>query len=126
MAEIQEGRHTFGKCNKTFFIECTLQRKHFEDEKSCIQMKKGMIRKKNGEVILQSQVKALGLQNKLGKQNIHEDMEKLFEPVTKTSKDASGDVIKTIIETSSENNKALANINGRLLEIKKERGTIAS
>ena len=31
---------------------------------------------------LQNQVKAVKLQDKLGKQNFHEDMEKVFEPVT--------------------------------------------
>ena len=31
---------------------------------------------------LQDQVKAVRLQDKLGKQNFHEDMKKVFEPVT--------------------------------------------
>ena len=31
---------------------------------------------------LQNQVKVVRLQDKLGKQNIHEDMKKVFEPVT--------------------------------------------
>ena len=33
---------------------------------------------------LQNQVKAVRLQDKLGKQNVHEDMQKVFEPVTKS------------------------------------------
>ena len=32
---------------------------------------------------LHDQVKAVRLQDKLGKQNFHEDMKKVFEPVTK-------------------------------------------
>ena len=43
---------------------------------------------------LQSQVKALGLQNELGKQNLLEDLKKLFEPVTKSIKDVSEAVPK--------------------------------
>ena len=35
-------------------------------------------------VSLQIQVKAVRLQDKLGKQNFHEDMIKVFEPVTKS------------------------------------------
>ena len=33
---------------------------------------------------LQDQIKIVRLQDKLGKQNFHEDMKKIFEPVTKT------------------------------------------
>ena len=35
-------------------------------------------------VSLESQVKAVRLQYRLGKQNFHEDMKKVFEPVTKS------------------------------------------
>ena len=42
------------------------------------------LEKINDIVSLESQVKAVRLQDKLGKQNFHEDMEKVFEPVTKT------------------------------------------
>ena len=35
-------------------------------------------------VSLESEVKAVILQDKLSKQNFHEDMKKLFEPVTKS------------------------------------------
>ena len=48
----------------------------------------------NELVSLQNQVKAVRLQDKLGKQNFHEDMKKVFEPVTKTIKDVSEDVTK--------------------------------
>ena len=36
----------------------------------------------NELVSLQDQVKAVRLQDKLGKQNFHEDMEKVLEPMT--------------------------------------------
>ena len=68
----------------------------------------------NELVLLQSQVKALRLQDKLGKQNFHEDMKKVFEPVTKSIKDVSQDATSSMTETPEQNNKALANINDKL------------
>ena len=38
---------------------------------------------------LQNQVQAVRIQDKLGKRNFHEDMKKVFEPVTKLIKDVS-------------------------------------
>ena len=43
-------------------------------------------------VSLQSQVKAVRLQDKLGKQNFHKDMKKVFEPVTKSLEKTSQDI----------------------------------
>ena len=74
---------------------------------------------------LQDQVKAVRLQDKLGKQNFHEDMKKVFEPVTKTIKDVCKDVTKTMMLTSKENNLALENLNNKLSEIMNDRGTLA-
>ena len=37
-------------------------------------------------VLLESQVKAVRLKDKLSKQNFYEDMKKVFEPVTKSLK----------------------------------------
>ena len=45
--------------------------------------------KLNKLVLLESQVKAVRLQDKLGKQKFHEDMKKVFEPVTITNLDVS-------------------------------------
>ena len=75
---------------------------------------------------LESQAKAVRLHDKLGKQNFHEDMEKVFEPVTKSIKDVSEEVTKTITETSNINNKALKNLNNKLLEIMNDRGILAT
>ena len=75
---------------------------------------------------LQDQVKAIRLQDKLGKQNFHEDMRKVFEPVTKTFKDVSEDVTKTMMITSEEINLAIENLNNKLLEIMNNRGILAS
>ena len=80
----------------------------------------------NELVSLQSQVKAVRLQDKLGKQNFHEDMKKVFEPVTKSLENTSQDITKTITETSIKNNPAIENLNNKLLEIMNDRGILAS
>ena len=77
-------------------------------------------------VSLESQVKAVRLQDKLGKQNFHEDMKKVFEPVTKSLENTSQDITKAITETSMKNNQAIENLNNKLLEIMNDRGIIAS
>ena len=75
---------------------------------------------------LQDQVKAVKLQDKLGKQNFHEDMKKIFEPVTKSLENTSQDITKTITESSIKNNQAIENLNSKRLEIMNDRGIIAS
>ena len=77
-------------------------------------------------VSLENQVKVFKLQDKLGKQNFHEDMKKVFEPVTKTIESTSQDITKTITETSSKNNQAIENLNNKLLEIMNDRGILAT
>ena len=78
----------------------------------------------NKVVSLESQVKAVQLQDKLGKQNFDEDMKKVFEPVTRTIKDVSEDVTKTMMITPKEKNLAPENLNNKLLEILNDRGII--
>ena len=75
---------------------------------------------------LQNQVKAVRLQDKLSKRNFHEDKKKVFEPVTISLENASEDITKTITEISIKNNKALENINNKLLETMNDRGLLAS
>ena len=77
-------------------------------------------------VSLENQVKVVKLQDKLGKQNFHEDMKKVFEPVTKSIENTSQDITKTITETSFKNNQALENLNNKLLEVMNDRGVLAS
>ena len=84
------------------------------------------LEKLNELVSLQDQVKAARLQDKLGKQNFHEDMKKVFEPVTKSLENTSKDITKAITETSKGNNLALENLNNNLLEIMNDRGILAS
>ena len=75
---------------------------------------------------LQDQVKAVRLQEKLGKQNFHEGMKKVFEPVTKSIENTSQDIRKTIMETPLKNNQAIENLNNKLLEIMIGRGILES
>ena len=53
-------------------------------------------------------------------------MKKMFEPVTKSLKDVSEQVTKTMTEISLKNNQALENLNNKFLEIMNDRGIIAS
>ena len=75
---------------------------------------------------LQDQVKVVRLQDKLGKQNFHEDMTKVFEPLTDTLKKTSENITKSITENSINNNKAISDLNEKILELMNDRGIIAS
>ena len=53
-------------------------------------------------------------------------MNKIFEPITESIKSVFEEVTKTKTETSNDNNKALENLNNKLLEIMSDRGIVAS
>ena len=76
-------------------------------------------------VSLQDQVKTVRLQDKLGKQNFHENVKKIYEPLTDTIKNTSENITKALAESSKENNLAIENLNTKLLEIMNDRGIIA-
>ena len=80
----------------------------------------------NEAVSLQNQVQEVRLQDKLGKQNFHEDMTKVFEPVTKSLEKTSENLTKAITESSKDNKLALENLNNKLLEIMNDRGILAA
>ena len=80
----------------------------------------------NKLVLLQDQIKTVRLQDKLGEQNFHENIKKVFEPVTKSIENTSQDITKTITETSLKNNEAIENLNNKLLEIMNDRGILAT
>ena len=82
--------------------------------------------KLNELVSLENQVKVVRLQDNLDKQNFHEDMKTVLERVTKSIKDVFENLTKTITETSINNNKAIENLNNKLLEIMRDRGILAS
>ena len=75
---------------------------------------------------LPDQVKAVRLQDNLGNQNFHEDLKKVFEPVTKSFKNTSENLTKAITESSITKNKAIENINNNLLEIMNDRGILTT
>ena len=79
----------------------------------------------NEAVSLQNQEKVVRLQDKLGKQNFHEDMAEVFEPLTNTLKKTSENIIKTITESSINNNKAIENLNEKILQVMNDKGMIA-
>ena len=84
------------------------------------------LEKLNELVSLQDDVKVVRLQDKLGKQNFHEDWKEVFEPVTKSLEKNSENITKTITENSIRNNEALETLNNKLLEIMNDRGILAS
>ena len=84
------------------------------------------LEKLNELVSLEQQVKVVRLQDNLGKQNFHEDLKKVFEPVTESLEKTSENITKTITEASIKNNQELENLNNKLLEIMNDRGILAS
>ena len=126
-----QGRYCNCKESKNTDILNVLYKRHFFDfmvAKCCLHSIKN---RENSEIInklfsLPSQVKTLRSQDKLGKQNNHEDKKKVFEPVTKSIEDVFQGVTRNITETSIENNKTLESLNSKLLEIMIERGITAS
>ena len=64
----------------------------------------------NKLISLQRQVKALRLQDQLGKQNSHKNMKESFQTVTETIKDICEDVTRSMTETSIQNNKEQENL----------------
>ena len=74
---------------------------------------------------LQTQVNEVRLQDMLGEQNYHEDSKKLFKPMTDAIKSTSENITKTLTENSINNNKALENLNEKILELTDEKGMIA-
>ena len=84
------------------------------------------LEKLNELVSLQNQVKTVRLQDKLGKQNFHEDMKKVYEPLTDTIKNVSENISKTLTESSIKNNKAIENLNEKVLESMNDKGLVDS
>ena len=84
------------------------------------------LQKLNDAVLLQNQVQEVRLQNKLGDQNYHEDINKFFKPMTDELKNTSEKITRTLTENSINNNKAILNLNEKILELMNEQGMIAS
>ena len=84
------------------------------------------LEKINELVSLQNQVKTVRLQDKLGEQNFHEDMKKVYEPFTDTIKNVSENISKTLKESSINNNKAIEKLNEKILESMNDKGLVDS
>ena len=72
-----------------------------------------------------NQVHDLHLQDKLSKQKFHEDIAKLYEPLTDTIKKTSEDLTKSFTETSVQNNQAIPDLIEKVFELMKDEGVIA-
>ena len=83
------------------------------------------LEKLNEAISLQKQVQEVRLQNKLGEQNYHEDIKKFFKPMTDEMKNTSEKITETITEHSINNNKAIENLNEKILELMNDKGIIA-
>ena len=83
------------------------------------------LQKLDEAVWLQNQVNEVRLQNKLGDQNFHENMNKLFKPMTDELKNTSEKITRTLTENSINNNKAIENLNEKILELMNDKGLIA-
>ena len=81
--------------------------------------------KLNKLVSLQNQVIEVGLQDKIGKQNYHENIGNLYEPLTVTIKITSENITKTITETSIYNNNAIEIIKEKVSELMNDKGMTA-
>ena len=79
----------------------------------------------NELVSLQNQVNEVRLQDKLDEQNYHEDSKKIFKPMTEALKNTSENIKKTLTENSINNNKAIDNLNEKILELMDEKDMIA-
>ena len=82
------------------------------------------LEKLNEAISLQNDVKVIRLQNKLGKQNFHEDLKEVFEPMTNAIKNTSENITKSITENSINNNKAIEKLNEKILESMNDKGLI--
>ena len=75
---------------------------------------------------LQNQVQEVRLQDKLREQKYYQNLEKLYEPLTDTIKNTSENLTKAITENYINNNKAIENLNEKVLELMNDKGTIAT
>ena len=83
------------------------------------------LQKLNDLVSLENQVNEVRLQDRLGAENYHQDSKKLFKPMTDALKNTSEIITKTLTENSINNNKAIENLNEKILELMDEKGMIA-
>ena len=83
------------------------------------------LQKLNELISLENQVNEVRLQDWLGTQNYREDSKKLFKPMTDAIKNTSENITKTLTENSIINNKAIENLNEKVLELMDDKGMLA-
>ena len=83
------------------------------------------LEKLNELILLKDQVQEVRLQNKLAEQNYHEDAKKILRPMTDEIENTSEKIAKTLTENSINNNKAIENLNEKILELMNDKGLIA-
>ena len=83
------------------------------------------LQKLDEAVTLQNQVQEVRLQNKFDEQNYHEDSTKFFKPMNDEIKNTSQKITRTLTENSINNNKAIENLNEKILELMNDKGMIA-
>ena len=79
----------------------------------------------NELVSLQNKANEVGSEDKLGKQNYHHNMKKLYEQLTYTIKNTSENLTITITETSFRNDKTNSDLNEKVWEKMNDTGMIA-
>ena len=60
---------------------------------------------------IKNQIEEFQVQDNLAKQKLHENIEKVYVPVTDSITNTSENLTKTITETSIKNNNAIKNLN---------------
>ena len=108
------------------YFECTPETKAFSNWMLCPIRNRDHLEKLEELASIHNQVEEIRLQDKLGKQNFHGNMKKIYEQPIDKIRDTSRDISKTVKEKSIKNNKALESLNDKLLEILKDRGMIAN
>ena len=80
----------------------------------------------NEFISLKNQVNEVRLQDRLGDQNFHENMNNVFGPVNKSTEDIFEDVTRSMTQNSTKNNRASEILNNKLLELMNDRGILAT
>ena len=75
--------------------------------------------------MVQNHVKFVRLQDKLFEQNYHHKNGKVFEPVVDIIQHTSEKITETSTEKSINSNKAIENLNGKILVLMNVKGLIA-
>ena len=83
------------------------------------------LQKLNELFSLKNQVQEVRLQHKLGEQNYQDDAKNLFKPMTDAIRKTSENITKTLTENSINNNKAIENLNEKILVLMNDKGMIA-